>query len=288
MRNEVVMPSIPNSSIHISGTGRRSKKDAFCDLHIHSEFELLKMLDGHTEFYIYGKEYKLESGDVIFVNSRVPHSTAIHKDSAAFFIQFHTNIHPDDNEIRMSKYLSRFINVANADVVVFKCGTDINRSISDCLDIIRTEYTKKENSYDIFIKGYIYNILATLYRNGIIVHPESFFETGSVKKVLPVLEYIDENYSSQLTLSQMSELINVNEFYFCRLFKKTFNIPAVQYLNFVRVCKAEKLLLSTDKTVSEVAFETGFSSVSYFTRIFKKYKYCTPGEYKKIKYEPGR
>ena len=82
MRNEIIMPSIPNSSIHISGTGRKAKKDAECDIHIHSEFELLKMLEGKTEFHIYGKDYAVECGDIIFVNSRVPHSTSIHKDSA--------------------------------------------------------------------------------------------------------------------------------------------------------------------------------------------------------------
>ncbi|MBQ4630457.1 MAG: helix-turn-helix transcriptional regulator [Clostridia bacterium] len=288
MRNEIVMPSVPNSSIHISGTGRKAKKDAFCDIHVHSEFELLKILEGHTEFYVYDKEHRVECGDIIFVNSRVPHSTAIHKDSAAFFIQFHTDIQPDDNEVRMSKYLSRFINIANEDAVVFKAGTELNSAISICLDSIRSEYIQKDNSYDIFIKGYIYTILALLYRNKVIIHPESFFESGSVSKILPVLEYIDANYSKQITLPQLSEIINVNEFYFCRLFKRVVNTPVMQYLNFVRVCKAEKLLLSTDKSVSEIAFETGFSSVSYFNRIFKKYKYCTPKMYKKIKYEPGR
>lgn len=287
MRNEVIMPSIPNSSIHISGTGHKSKKDAICDIHVHSEFELLKILEGQTEFYIYGKEYRVRCGDIIFVNSRVPHSTTIHKDSIAFFIQFHTDIQPDDSEIHMSKYLSRFVNIANEDAVVFKKGTEINHCISNCLDSIRNEYIHKDSSYDLFIKGYIYNILAMLYRNKVIIHPESFFESGNVSKILPVLEYIDANYSKQLTLPQLSEIINVNEFYFCRLFKKVVNTPVVQYLNFVRVCKAEKLLLSTDKSVSEIAFETGFSSVSYFNRIFKKYKFCTPGMYKKIKYDPG-
>lgn len=287
MRNEIVMPSVPHSSIHISGSGRKAKKDAICDTHIHSEFELLKMLDGHTEFYIYGKEYRVEQGDIIFVNSRIPHSTSIHKDSSAFFVQFHTDITPDDNEIHMSKYLSRFVNIANEDAVVFKHGTELNSGISHCLDNIREEYINRRLSFDVFIKGYIYNILAILYRNKIIIHPESFFDTVSVKKIMPVLEYIDANYSSQLTLPELSSIINVNEFYFCRLFKKTVNTPVVQYINFVRVCKAEKLLLSSDMSVSEIAFETGFSSVSYFNRTFKKYKFCTPGAYKKIKYESG-
>lgn len=287
MRNEIIIPSVPNSSIHISGSENKSTKDAFCDIHIHSEFELLKILEGHTEFYVYGKEYRVECGDVIFVNSRVPHSTVIHKDSSAFFIQFHADIQPSVSENHMSEYLSRFISISAEDVVVFKKGTDINLIISSCLDNIRNEYVCKECSYDIFIKGYIYTILAYLYRNNVIVRPENFFDLGNVQKILPVLEFIDKNYSKQLTLEQFSEIIHVNEFYFCRLFKRVLNMSAFQYLNFVRVCKAEKLLLLSEKSISEIAFQVGFSSPSYFNRVFKKIKFCTPRDYRKIKYQPG-
>ena len=106
-------------------------------------------------------------------------------------------------------------------------------------------------------------------------------------KIMPVLEYIDKHYSEALTLPELSKILNINEYYFCRLFKKMVNTSFVQYLNFVRVCKAEKMLLSTDKSISEISYETGFSSVSYFNRTFKKYKLSTPGNYRKIKYESG-
>jgi AraC-like DNA-binding protein len=49
-----------------------------------------------------------------------------------------------------------------------------------------------------------------------------------------------------------------------------------EYINFVRISKAEKMLRKTDKTVLEVALDTGFSSVSYFNSIFRKYRGCTP------------
>lgn len=287
MRNEIVTPSVPNSSIHISGTGRRAKADSMCDMHMHSEFEMLKMIDGRTEFFINGKRYDVECGDIIFVNSRVPHTTNIYKDSSAFFVQFHTDIQPGDNDKYKTKYLSRFVNIANDDAVVFKSGTPLAKEFSACLDAIRGEYIVKSDAYEIFIKAHIYTILALLYRNGIIINPEKFFDSSSVGKIMPVLEYIDEHYAEPLTLAAVSEILNINEYYFCRLFKKVINTSFVQYLNFVRVCKAEKMLLSSDKSMSEIAYETGFSSVSYFNRTFKKYKLCTPRDYKKIKYEPG-
>jgi len=286
MRNEFVKPTLPNSSVHISGSARPAKADGICDLHMHSEFEILKVYEGQTEFYINGREYPLLAGDIIFVNSRVPHSTGIHKGSRAFFVQFGVDIDSTQSGIYINKYLSRFINQGNTEAVVFKSETEINKKLSGILQSIMDENNERVPAYDTFIKSYIYNILGILYRENIIKNPDSLIDTKIIK-IMPVLEYIDKHYSEPITLSELSTILNINEYYFCRLFKKMVNTSLVQYLNFVRVCKAEKMLLSTDKSISEISYETGFSSVSYFNRTFKKYKFSTPSNYRKIKYESG-
>ena len=286
MRNELIKPSLPNSSVHISGTARPAKADAVCDFHMHSEFEILKVYEGQTEFYINGRQYPLKEGDIIFVNSRVPHSTGIHKGSRVFFVQFGVDIDSSASGVQINKYLSRFINQGNEDAIVFKQGEDINNRLSVCLQNILDENKERTPAYDTFIKSYIYNMLGILYRENIIKNPDSLIDTKIIK-IMPVLEYIDKHYSEPLTLPELSKILSINEYYFCRLFKKMVNTSFVQYLNFVRVCKAEKMLLSTDKSISEISYETGFSSVSYFNRTFKKYKFSTPGNYRKIKYESG-
>lgn len=284
MLNEIVVPSISKSSIKISGYDNSCRESYECDIHFHQEYEILQMLNGITEFHIYGQDYVVDANDIIFVNSRVPHSTTVHKDSSGFFVQFRTDIFPNDSGIYLSKYLSQFINIANEDLIIFKAGTKLNLYLSSLLESIRQEFMQKEPSYDVFIKGNMYNILALLYREKIVMNPETYFDSYNFKKIVPVLEYIDENYYSQITLAELCKLVNLNEYYFCRLFKKAVNTSVVQYLNFVRVCKAERFLTSTDKSISEIAYETGFSSVSYFNRIFKKYKNCTPGTYKNYQY----
>lgn len=285
MFNEPILPTLPNSSFHISGVARKAKADAVCGLHLHNEFELFTVVDGKTEFYVNDIEYKLTAGDIIFINNRVPHWTSIHKDSSAFFVQFDTDINPGDNSLHVSKYLSRFINYNAADVVFFKCGTELNRELHSYLMTVLDEYREKKTAYEIYIKASLYNILATLYRHKIVYNPNDFFQTQDVSKILPVLDYIDMHYREQISLSDLSGILNINEQYFCRLFKKIVNTTFVQYLNFVRVCKAERLLMKGEKSISEISYETGFSSVSYFNRTFKKFKLCTPSYYKKIKYD---
>jgi len=287
MLNQAIIPTIPNSSIHISGYARPAKQDAVFPMHLHNEFEVLRIYEGKTVFYIYDNAYVIEEGDIIFVNSLVPHKTQIYKDSRAFFVQFSVDISSGDKSMHLSKYLSRFINFDNENVVVIKKNDSINEQISFLLESIRVENYERKHAYDEFIKADIHKIIAILFREKIIKSPYSFFKTENVSKIAPVLEYIDTHFSEEIALSDLASLLNVNESYLCRMFKKSVNTSIVQYLNFVRVCKAEKMLLSTDKGISEIAFETGFSSVSYFNRIFKKHKFITPSMYKRIKYEPG-
>ncbi len=287
MREQVIIPTLPNSTVHISGFARPAQKDYVCSAHVHTEFEILTMYDGYTEFYVNDKMYRVEKGDIIFVNSRVPHSTNIYAGARAFYVQFGVGMNTEDKHTKFSKYLARFINNDNEDVVIFKKESEINETLAPLLDKILNENIEKKFAYETFVKSYMYNILAVLYRFNILNTPDSFFKDGNISKLFPVLEYIDNHYNEPITLEQLAGILHISEYHFCRLFKKTIKTSLVQYLNFVRVCKAEKMLISTDKSISEISFENGFSSVSYFNRIFKKQKSCTPGEYRKIQYAPG-
>jgi YesN/AraC family two-component response regulator len=105
-----------------------------------------------------------------------------------------------------------------------------------------------------------------------------------VQKILPALSYINENYQEDLTLEEVSELLSFDPSYFCRIFKQATGATFTEYLNFVRVCKAEKLLAKTQRSILEISEAVGFSSVSYFNRIFKRHRGCSPRGYRSARY----
>ena len=134
-----------------------------------------------------------------------------------------------------------------------------------------------------FIKSEVLKIFAILYRYNIVADPLSYFNAKNMERILPVLDYVDTHYAEPVSLNQMCKLLNVDKAHFCRIFKKAVNTSFVQYLNFVRVLKAEKLLLSTDKSIAQISEETGFSSPAYFAKTFKLNMSCSPSYYKNIK-----
>ena len=95
----------------------------------------------------------------------------------------------------------------------------------------------------------------------------------------PVLEYIDANYASPITLADLSRLAGMSPKYFCRFFRAAVHRTPMDYLNYYRIERACCLLGSTDLPVTEAAYRCGFNDSSYFVKTFRKYMGVTPGVY---------
>ncbi len=106
-----------------------------------------------------------------------------------------------------------------------------------------------------------------------------FIVSNHIKKAI---NYLEEHYfEEKLSRDDVARFIGLSSNYFSNLFKHDMDLHFVNYLNSLRVEKSKSLLLSTSKTVSEIAFEVGFCSQSYFARIFKHNEKISPTEYRK-------
>ncbi|WP_299537447.1 AraC family transcriptional regulator [Ulvibacterium sp.] len=109
------------------------------------------------------------------------------------------------------------------------------------------------------------------------IHLENFENSDKIKLLY---EYIQENYSSKITLSEVSELLNMSNVSFNRFIKKRTGKTFVEYLNDVRIGYASRWLIEKDLSISEIAFMCGFNSIANFNRVFRKSKGRTPTQYR--------
>ena len=84
------------------------------------------------------------------------------------------------------------------------------------------------------------------------------------------MEYINQNISEDLSLDKIAARMFIGKYYMCHLFKMTTGMSITQYILLQRLSLCKNLLLSTDKSVSEIAMLCGFSAFSYFCRAFAK------------------
>lgn len=97
-----------------------------------------------------------------------------------------------------------------------------------------------------------------------------------------VYQYVFNHFKGPIVLNDVSSLINMTDIAFCRYFKKITRRTFFTYLNEYRTGHACKLLSTTDTSISQIAFESGFESIGNFNKQFKKYMGTSPTSYRRI------
>ena len=91
-----------------------------------------------------------------------------------------------------------------------------------------------------------------------------------------------------ITLEEVAAQIGFSKFHFSRLFRQFTDTAFYDYLCARRIKTAEALLLEPGLSITEIALQSGFASISTFNRVFKKFKECTPTEFKEFYKDTGR
>ncbi len=246
-------------------------------LHYHSEMEFIAVYEGCVSCTVRGEKYVAEQGEVLFVNSGVPHSVDRQNGSRVLHLQLCELDFIDSEKLTDLYYATLYKSQVTAPAKIFK-----NEKLFSAIDEIYREAEEKLPAADAFVRSGVLRILAHLYRNGTLYNAEEIFNTRELQKLLPAIRYINENYVENIALETVSELIGFDQSYFCRVFKSTIGTTFTEYLNFVKIYKAEERLLETRDAILDISRSVGFASVSYFNRIFKRFRSCSPRFYRSV------
>lgn len=105
-------------------------------------------------------------------------------------------------------------------------------------------------------------------------------DTSNLERIKVVYQYILDNYRKDLKVKEMADLLNLTEAAFYKFIKRHTKKTFTQIINEFRINHASKLLISTEKTIAEICFESGFNNISFFNRKFKEYMRKTPKEFR--------
>lgn len=103
---------------------------------------------------------------------------------------------------------------------------------------------------------------------------------GRLNKVEQMACLIAQRYTEQLSVNDVSDAVSLHPNYAMNLFKKAFGTTLIDYLTHHRVSHAQRLLATTDEKIVEVAFQSGFNSISRFNEAFRRACGCSPRMYR--------
>lgn len=149
-------------------------------------------------------------------------------------------------------------------------------------DVPQQKDMKKRNLYpfgaDQMIKIKLENLFIELIRSKNSVPSE---ENGEISddKIHEICRYLNENFREKITLSEICFLFGTNKTTLCNKFRNTCGETVISYINKLRIKESKKLLRAGNYNLTEIGTIVGFSSVHYFSRIFKQYEKQSPTSY---------
>ncbi len=169
-------------------------------------------------------------------------------------------------------------------LVTRKNSPEIYSDVFDLLMQMQIEYFRQNLYSELTVYSLLMTMFVKLGTNYSNMLATADIQAGKqreyIKQFNDLLAYIDEHYMDALTLEDMASLMGFSKFHFSRLFKDYTGYTFCDYLNYRRIKATEELLPRANLSITEIAMQVGFSSISTFNRLFRLYKKCSPSEYR--------
>ncbi len=249
--------------------------------HWHTEFEFVYVETGTVYFGISDKQFALSEGQGVFINSKILHRYFSQgKAIVPNFVLMPYFIAAQDSLIYQKYVLP--IMASPMDYQIF--SSDIPWQ-AQALSLMREMMAAQEKASDVeLVSSYlIQKIWHILYQNTDVEHmgKKENYSASSQARLQLMMQYIHQKFAYNISLSDIADQAKVSKSTALNLFQRYLGISPVTYLVNYRLQEAAKLLASTEKKVTVISKDTGFDSVDYFCKAFKKYYKLTPTEYRK-------
>ena len=255
-------------------------------LHWHYYSEILYVRKGQLRLTCDDCSYDLNPGSICYIYPLQLHE--MHKtcsediDYAVIKFNIHTLHIPKafiqqiyDYFMRRSPDNEHCIIIDNADIK--------NPRLPEIIDSTVDEFNRLDELYAFQILTNIYSILIAIIRltDKSVSHEKNKY-SDEMLSFYHILEYIDTHSGEELEIKDLAKKCNLSYSHFARLFRESYGRSCKDYITYIRLNKADELLMHTDYSISYIANETGFFDSSHFISTYRKWKGITPKQQRKL------
>lgn len=241
--------------------------------HSHDDLsEIIYISDGEGEYIIDGQYYKASKGDLLIYNKNVIHEEKSNPENPirTYFCGL-GNLH-------INSLPAGFIIPGNRSPVIHT--EQYSYKIENYISNIFEECKSQVVGYDIVCQNLLVSLIVLIYRM-INIREESPNEKSTGSVGMKIKGYLDENYTRDISLRDIAGTLYISQDYISHIFKSEIGKSPIRYLITRRIGEAKKLLLTTDKTIHEIAAAVGYDNPNYFMILFKKVTGTSPGVFRK-------
>jgi len=249
--------------------------------HYHKEVEFLAVVEGALGVQSKRSYTVLEAGDVMLLGSSQPHRSHKSKPDPLRYVVFQVDLskHFDQTTMPFLHCFSELTRPLDDLNYVFGENAVAKRDTYALIMDIFNESQTQAKGYELAISAAVKRLLLLLLRSdtrGVL----NAAEEAGIQRLRPVLDDVDARLREKLTVEDASALMNMSYHYFIKYFKKTMGVSFLDYVNYKRIKKAERLLLTTELGATDVGYEVGIANMAQFYKLFKRYNRCSPKEFR--------
>nr|WP_243269596.1 AraC family transcriptional regulator [Clostridium sp. 1001270J_160509_D11] len=248
--------------------------------HWHDDLEFIVILEGKMSYEINGERIEISQGEGLFINSRQLHNGFSDEKQECKFICI--VLHPSilcANEWFENKYIKSLLYKNELEYIILKEEVSWQKRI---LDLLIDMYQSVDDELIYFkVQQSFFEICEIIFRNKDICVNSHNFNSLKLNTLKDMIGFIQKNYNKKITLIDIASSGNCCKSKCSAIFKELLKQSPNQYLIDYRLDRSRNLLLSTDKTILEIAIEVGFNSSSYYCEAFRKKYSTSPTQYRK-------
>lgn len=246
------------------------------DMHSHIAVEIVQVKSGILYCYVNDDIIRVNPKQIIFINSNTGHRLSSENAEISYL---HIDVNLLEDNINDDKFSILYEFISHIHAKPYLILSD-NKDITKLLNKINIKYYEESKENRWYIKAYLYELVAFMYSQSFIT--TLTISKEQIKKIEQVVHYINTNFKSPVTLDDICLSTKYSKYTICHTFKAVTGSTIFDYINFLRVDYAVKKLRETRNSILEIATECGFSSATYFNRVFKSFFGCSPSVYRKL------
>lgn len=277
---ENILPKQEVSKFEIGLLEIEKKNDKIIvEPHRHDYYHIMYVKNGVGEHIIDFKTYEIIPNSIFFVSPGQVHSLEINSDAEGYVISFNSDFYLLNDSLEKLLDFPFFHSLSNVPVVYLP---ENSTKVQDVWEELYEEYTTDSKDKNNILRALLEVLLirtSRMYIQPLKDKEEPTYLTYQLRKLETL---IDTHYKEYRVLSDYASLMHVSPVHLNSLCKKGLNKTVKNLIHERLLIEAKRLLLFTNNSISEIAFELGFTDKSYFMRFFKKQTSYTADSYRNL------